>query len=116
MELQLPPFDELLTLARERPNELERLRRQLCQRAIDQAPEATRPRLRALQSRIELELRRHRHPLARCVRLSALMHASVAQLARVLNEGMELPRSIPRTATGACVLPFPAGGSRRCRR
>lgn len=91
MQRKLPPFDELMDLARNRPEEFERLRMALCETAINQTSEKIRPRLRGLQFRIDMERRRCHNPLASCIKISAMMHESLVRLSRLLNGEQEYP-------------------------
>ncbi len=102
MHARLPPVDELIRLGREEPDALERLRQRLCEVAINRASETVRPQLRALQSRIDMETQRQKTPLARCVRLSAMMHDAFTRLTRVLND--ELPSLDDRPKATVIVL------------
>ena len=111
MQCRLPPFDDLVELARNRPDELEKLRIALCENAIRGAPVALRPQLRGLQFRIDMESRRYSTPMARCLRISTMMHESLAELARAFtnvpeNLGQQCdPVAGPQQQS--VVIPFP---------
>ena len=83
----LPDFDVLTSLARQDPRALEDLGRRLTNDVIRRARSSqSRQRLRGLQFKIDLERRRARDSLAACVRISQLMHESLAQLNRVFTD------------------------------
>ncbi len=102
----LPCFDTLKTMAAERPQELERLRRELAEQIIARAPSATQQRLRGLQFQIDMKRRLAKNQLTACMEVSALMLGSLEQLRRVFNG--DYPHSdIPRhPAARAAVIPF----------
>jgi hypothetical protein len=109
MQRKLPPFDELMDLARNRPEEFERLRMALCEAAINQASEKIRPRLRGLQFRIDMERRRCHNPLASCIKISAMMHESLVRLSRLLNGEQEYltnPLKGTKRPSSAFVIPL----------
>ncbi len=81
MYLRLPEFEVLVDMARNDPNGLEDLRRRLCNQIIEQAAPAKRRRLRGLQFQVDMERRRAGTPLAALIRISAMMHSSLHQLA-----------------------------------
>jgi Protein of unknown function (DUF3135) len=101
----LPEFSVLLALARSDPRALERLRERLTNDVIRHARSpALRRRLRGLKFRIDMERRRARDPLQACIRLSAMMHRSFADLHAVLTAP---DRYRSRTRRVAQVLAFP---------
>jgi Protein of unknown function (DUF3135) len=82
----LPAFDALAQLARRDPSALERLRERLTDEIIRRAStDAARRRLEGLKFRIDMERRRAPDALAACVRISALMHSSLADLHQALS-------------------------------
>jgi len=82
----LPAFDALANLARRDPSALERLRVRLTDEIIRRAPnDVARRRLEGLKFRIDMERRRAPDALAACVRISALMHSSLADLHQALS-------------------------------
>jgi len=102
MTAALPAFDTLLEMARNDPEGLERLRRNLCEQIIQRnADQQRQHRLRGLLWRIDRERQRARTPLAACLRLHSLMLDAVFQLNATLNE----PYPPPVAAT-ARILPF----------
>ena len=80
MYLRLPEFEVLADMARNDPDGLEELRRRLCDRIIEEAAPARRPRLRGLQFQVDMERRRAGTHLGALIRISAMMHASLHQL------------------------------------
>jgi len=67
-------FDEWARLARQDPAAFETRRARLLEQAITTAPERLRPRLRAVQWRIDQERRRAGSPLGACLRLQQMLH------------------------------------------
>ncbi len=97
-------------LAREDPVAFERERARLIGQLIEAAPAEQRPRLEALQWRVEQVRRLSRTPLAACLKLSSMMwervtgeHGLLAQI-----QGLEQPAgAASRTAAArGTVLPF----------
>ena len=83
----LPDFDVLTSLARKDPRALEDLGKRLTNDVIRRARSSqSRQRLRGLQFKIDLERRRARDSLAACVRISQLMHESLAELNRAFTD------------------------------
>ena len=70
-------FDRWAELAQADPEAFEAWRQALIEEAIEAAPAGSRPRMRGLQFRIDLERRRARTPLKACMRISSLMWQSV---------------------------------------
>lgn len=86
LQSKLPEFDELLKLAENNPEELEKLRRTLVDQVIQQAPERLRRRLQGLQFQIESQCKIAGSPMAACIKISEMMHESFAQLRYALND------------------------------
>jgi len=89
-----PSFETLLTLAKEQPEELERLRLEEVELIINQAPENSRRRLRGLQFQIDSQRNLHRDsPMGACMKISQMMHESFSELRVWLNDitGMNDP-------------------------
>ncbi len=111
MPCRLPPFDDLIELARNRPDELEKLRITLCESAIRGAPAALRPQLRGLQFRIDMESRRYSTPMERCLRISSMMHESLAELAQAfanVPENLGQQRDLLSSSRHqSVIIPFP---------
>lgn len=119
MGLELPAFDDLVTLAQDDPEALEDLRMRLVNAVIASAPPHLQPRLRGLQFRIDMERRRAKTPMAACLKISAMMHETFERLRLALLEASSLamgdftpvlvthhpPPATPRAS--ATILPFP---------
>ncbi|RLT94517.1 DUF3135 domain-containing protein [Ketobacter sp.] len=86
MSYDLPEFDKLREMAQRDPEALERLRVELCDRVIQEAPEKYRRKLRGLQFRVDMERRRAKSPMAACIAISGMMHDSFDRLRQTLNE------------------------------
>lgn len=121
MGLELPAFDDLVTLAQDDPAALEDLRMQLVNAVIDSAPPHLQPRLRGLQFRIDMERRRAKTPMAACIKISAMMHDTFERLRVALLDASRLamgevatarPSQAPPT-TSATIIPFPARARQR---
>lgn len=111
MRHDLPNFDKLRHLAQNDPDELERLRIQLCEELIHEAPENYRRRLRGLQFRIDMERRKAKSPMAACITISGMMHDSFDKLRMALNEAAgTVPNAEPAVSnsdtSAGKVLPF----------
>ena len=106
MKIELPQFDVLLDMARNDPQRLEQLRRDLTRKVIDGARSDTqRKRLEGLQFQVDLELQRAGTPLAGAIRISEMMTRSLADLHRSLvTPFAEAPAMAPPPT--ATVLPF----------
>lgn len=90
---------EWARLAQEDPLEFQRRRQALIDSVIAQAPAPIQDRLRGLQCRVDLELRKARTPLAGALRLQTLMWDQFEQLRAALNGDLpakaEAPGSVP---------------------
>ena len=116
MLYELPGFDTLRDMAMRDPAGLERLRIQLSDQIIQDAPPSYRRKLRGLQFRIDMEIRRARSHMAACIAISGMMHDAFDKLRHALNEaagGLEPLATSPiqttpaaRDAGSAKVLPF----------
>ena len=111
MQHNIPDFDKLRHLAKNDPTELERLRIELCEQLIHEAPEEYRRKLRGLQFRIDMERRKAKSPMAACITISGLMHDSFDKLRMALNEAAgAAPVSEPAVSNSdtnlAKVIPF----------
>lgn len=91
--MSLPEFEELVKLAKNNPEELERLRQKACDELIEQAPVEYQRKLRGLQFKIDMERRRARTPMAACLKISEMMHDSFGRLRKALNDvqGVKAP-------------------------
>jgi hypothetical protein len=106
--VRLPAFNDLLLLARTDPHALERLRERLTDNVIGRA--GSPARLRGLKFRIDMELRLARDPYDACLRLSAMMHRSFADLRAVLAAPDRYRRPRHRAAT---IIVFPTAPDER---
>ncbi|MCG8317349.1 MAG: DUF3135 domain-containing protein [Pseudomonadales bacterium] len=112
MKHNLPNFDKLRDLAQNNPTELERLRIEMCEQLIHEAPEQYRRKLRGLQFKIDMERRKAKSPMAACITISGMMHDSFDKLRMALNEASgNITTSEPEVVSGsdhnaAKVLPF----------
>lgn len=80
---RLPEFDVLVDLARNDPERLESMRRDLVQQVIDSSSnDDMRRRLAGVQFRVDAERERAGTPLAACIRISEMMCESLAELHR----------------------------------
>jgi len=66
-------FDMWAQLARENPEEFERKRRIAVASVISNAPASMQNRLRGLQWRIDMEIKRSKNPLDGCIRINRMM-------------------------------------------
>jgi len=71
-------FDHWSRLAKEDPNEFERMRLAAIEEVISNAPKEQQQRLRGLQWRIDQERRLAKTPLGACIRISRMMWESVS--------------------------------------
>ena len=70
-------FDTMKDMAKDDPEAFERLRQQMIDALIDDAPEANRRRLIGLQWRVDQERLLARTPMGACIRISNMMWESV---------------------------------------
>ncbi len=114
MHYELPSFDVLKEMAQKDPEALERLRVQLCDQLIQDAPPAYRRKLRGLQFRVDMERRRAKSPMAACIAISGMMHDTFDKLRQALNDaagrsdGLYAVETVAQTSgeSAAKVLPF----------
>lgn len=114
MHYELPSFDVLREMAQRDPEALERLRVQLCDQLIQDAPPAYRRKLRGLQFRVDMERRRAKSPMAACIAISGMMHDTFDKLRQALNDaagrsdGFYAVETVAQTSreSAAKVLPF----------
>jgi len=88
-------FDTMMSMAKDNPDGFERLRQQMIDAIINDAPERNRRRLTGLQWRVDQERRLARTPIAACIRMSNMMWESVVGeggLLEKLNSVNELRR------------------------
>jgi len=82
----LPSFDELKKLAEQDPQQLEALRQQWVEETINDAPEKFQRRLRGLQFQIDMEREKAKNPVSACIRVSKMMHDSLAKLYETITQ------------------------------
>lgn len=66
-------FDMWAQLAKEDPEEFERKRRATINTVLSKAPASMQNRLRGLQWRIDMEIKRSKNPLDGCIRINRMM-------------------------------------------
>jgi len=77
-------FEDLSGLAIKDPEKFEALRVKLCNDLIKSAPKRLQRRLNGLQFTIDMERKKAKTPLAACIKLSHMMHESLAELQQAL--------------------------------
>lgn len=98
---ELPCFDKLKTLAAEDPVAFDRFRQDMCQDFINSIPPAHRPRMQAIQFRVDHAIRRAKTPLAGLILVSGMMHDSLRQLSWRLEDLKEFALDPTREAPPA---------------
>lgn len=118
--LELPNFDELVTLAQENPDALEALRQEHIDAIINSANSDNQQRLRGLQFQIDAQRQIHKSsPMGSCMKISQLMHECFAELRGHLNQisgandplrefSRAIEAEVDKTTTPANVLAFPS--------
>lgn len=82
----LPDFEVLSKLAKEDPEALESLRREMVEEVIEAAPtEDHKRRLRGLQFKIEMERKKAKNPIASCIKISQMMQDSFSKLREAIT-------------------------------
>lgn len=102
----LPSFDELMKLAQQDPEELEKMRQHWVEETIASAPEMFQRRLKGLQFQIDMERQKSKNSLSSCVRISQMMHEGLANLRDALNHNDQLVRPAAPIAA-AEIIDFP---------
>ena len=102
-------FDEWSRLARSNPDAFERRRRDAIDFAISRASARSQPRLRRLQWRIDMEIRRAKTPMAAYLRVSSMMWDSVVGERGLLRavealRNLEAPEGASRESMADVVL------------
>lgn len=82
----LPDFDTLREMAKNEPEELERLRVALCHRVIDDAPAHAKRRLEGLMFQINAKRDLAKTPLQACEDISSMMHESLQKMQAMLKD------------------------------
>jgi len=88
---QLLCFDELKEMAERDPEGFENYRKLMCNQFIDSIPAPHRPRLRAVQFRVNTVIHRAKTPLAGLLKVSGMMHDSLQTLSVHLHDLHEFP-------------------------
>lgn len=94
MQSELLDFDTLMEMAQKSPDKLELLRKRMIKEVIDGARGSSRRRLEGLQFKIDMEIRRSKTPLASCIRISQMMHESMADLRDYLDVNKTIPQPV----------------------
>ena len=81
----LPSFEVMTKLAKNHPKLLEDLRQDMINELIDSAPLDKQRRLRGLQFKIDMEIRKSKTPVASCMQLSKMMMESFSELSDALH-------------------------------
>jgi hypothetical protein len=106
MQTEWPEVDQLITLAKESPAQLEAFRLREVERLIASAPESIQRRLRGLQFQIDCKRRLHTSPMGACIELSQMMFDSVSQLNNALQGIRSTQHDSAPAPAMAAVLPF----------
>ena len=108
---ELPTFDVMLDMAKNKPEELEALRANLCHHIIQSVEdEGRRQRLRGLQFQVDAKRRTAKSPMSACIHISNMMHHALNRLNAVLNDAecvasITADHSLPEKKTK--ILQFP---------
>ena len=86
MTTQLPDVDDLIKMAQDDPDGLERLRHELCTQLIENAPEHYQRRLNGIQFQIDMTRRKSSNGLHSCIKISEMMLESYQKLQSTLAE------------------------------
>lgn len=105
IKVELPGFDTLRYLAEHDPQRLELLRTTLTELLIARSPAESRQRLRGLQFQIDARIKLAPNPVAACIAVSSMMHATLDQLQRTLRDG---PDDDATPEFEAQIIPFRA--------
>lgn len=113
MRYELPDFDVLLGMAKNNPDELEQLRKNLTGQVIDSAPDEIKRRLHGLQFQIDARRHSSKNPMSSCIKISQMMHESFSSLRFMLNNFTEQGDALPallnqKARANAEVIPFRA--------
>ena len=109
--MDMPSFKEMMHLAKNDPETLERIRITLIEETIAAAPEHFHRRLRGLQFQIDMERRRSSNPMGACLNISKMMHDSLHSMRQTLNAAIGEPSddfdSPSEGSNQAQILSFP---------
>lgn len=107
MQSTLPNFDSLVEMAQKSPEKFESLRTRMIKEVIDGARGTCKQRLKGLQFNIDMEIRRAKTSMASCIKISQMMHESLAQLQTHLD--VNNAPAEPQKTKPATVICFNAG-------
>lgn len=85
MNTIVPDYNELVEMAKNDPERLEKMRQQWIEELINSAPKHYQRRLRGLQFKIDMERRRSKSDLVACIRLSSMLHESFTELCHEID-------------------------------
>lgn len=88
-------FDQWATIARQDPEQFERMRQQLINEVIAQSPEHLKQRMEGLQWQIDQIRKQSSNPMTSCLRISQEMCGSVLR-ERGLLKALQEPGTIPQ--------------------
>jgi predicted transcriptional regulator len=106
----LPPFEEMMLMAKENPEQLEELRLSMCEEVIKSAPIENQKKLKGLQFKINATILSSSNALSSCVKISKMMNESFLDLNDSLNNFIngkkKLDLSSPTIAKRSKVISF----------
>lgn len=107
MQSEWPNVEQLIALAKNNPDALERFRSQQIEKLIASAPEAMQRRLRGLQFQIDCKRKIHKSSMGACIALSKMMFDSVYELNDAL-QGLQQTEttSAARRPRTAAIIPI----------
>ncbi len=113
---QWPSAEELIQMAQNNPEELERFKEREINALIESAPTSMRRRLRGLQFQIDCKRQMHSNPLSSCIAISKMMLESLNDLNDALHgdyENNSVAKATkanrkPRKNSNSQVIPFPS--------
>ncbi len=105
MKNNFPDIETLMRLAKDQPEELERIRQDEVETLIGSAPSHIQRRLRGLQFQIDCKRDLHTNGMGACMAITEMMFDSLQQLNEVLHGQ---PRRSRGDTSHASVLSFPA--------
>jgi hypothetical protein len=109
MAYKLPDFETLVALAKSDPHALEKIRQEASHTVINDAPESLKRRLRGLQFQIDMEIRRSKSHLQSCIRVSGMMHDSLAEMRQSFQGLLDKDSATldeKKPVTTAKIIPF----------
>ena len=99
MRYDLPCFEELVEIAANNPEKLDKIRKLASESLIESAPVRCQRRLRGIQFQVDMEIRRSKSPLDGCVRAFNLMNDTLWRLNSTLNETIAALEDAPFSAS-----------------